>query len=317
MSRITRFVTVLVAVAMLTSAAAAIELGDPAPPLQIAKWVKGKPVDLAAGKGKNVFVIEFWATWCGPCRTSIPHLTELQKKLKDKGVVIVGVTDEELDTVKPFVEKMGDKMDYVVAIDQDNATSKAYMEAFGESGIPTAFVIDKKGAIVWVGHPSGLDPVLDKVVADKYDLAAVKKVAAAKKKVQQYVQTIQEVAKARKAEEKAALTKKARNLGHQIVKDGAADAQFMNEFAWFLLTAEIIQTRDHELAMKAAEAAMAASEGKDASILDTYARALFDTGKKDEAIKQQKKAVEICKDERMLAELKKTLARYEKEAKAK
>ncbi|MEK7713866.1 MAG: TlpA disulfide reductase family protein, partial [candidate division NC10 bacterium] len=90
----------------------ALELGDPAPELKIADWVKGTPITLASGKDKSVYVVEFWATWCGPCRTSIPHLTELQKKYKDKGLVIVGITDEDKTTVSNFVEKMGEKMDY-------------------------------------------------------------------------------------------------------------------------------------------------------------------------------------------------------------
>src|SRR5687767_13027650 len=92
--------------------ARAIELGDPAPELQIAKWVKGEPVK-EFEKGK-VYVVEFWATWCGPCRTSIPHLTEMQKKYEDK-VVFIGVSDEDAETVAPFVDKMGDEMAYRVA----------------------------------------------------------------------------------------------------------------------------------------------------------------------------------------------------------
>ena len=80
------------------------DLGDEAKPLQISKWVKGKKVDLAKGKGKKVYVVEFWATWCPPCRTTIPHLTELQKKYKDKGVVFIGVSDEKASVVKKFVE---------------------------------------------------------------------------------------------------------------------------------------------------------------------------------------------------------------------
>jgi thiol-disulfide isomerase/thioredoxin len=76
-------------------------------------------VDLAAGKGKQTYVVEFWATWCGPCRVSIPHLTELQKKFKTQGVTFIGVSDETEDKVKPFVDKMGDKMDYTVAVDDE------------------------------------------------------------------------------------------------------------------------------------------------------------------------------------------------------
>src|SRR5262245_40618322 len=95
----------------------AAELGDPATPLDIQEWVKGTPVALAAGRGKTIHLVQFSATWCPPCRASIPHLTELQKKFKDKGVVFIGVSDEASDVVKKFVEKMGDKMDYTVAID--------------------------------------------------------------------------------------------------------------------------------------------------------------------------------------------------------
>ena len=108
-------------IAAAIAAQAAAELGDAAAPLQIAEWIKGKPVDLAAAKGKQIVLVEFWATWCGPCRTSIPHLTEMQKRFKD--VVFVGVSDEDAQTVKKFVTKMGDKMDYTVAIDTDRKTS--------------------------------------------------------------------------------------------------------------------------------------------------------------------------------------------------
>ena len=141
--------------------------GGPAAPLNIQEWVKGKPVDVK--DGKNIYVVEFWATWCPPCRQSIPHLTTIQKDFKDKGVVVIGVSDERPSTVKPFVKKMGDQMDYTVAVDDSGKTFKDYMKAYGQNGIPHAFIIGKDGNIIWHGHPmAGLDKVLSKIVAGKF-----------------------------------------------------------------------------------------------------------------------------------------------------
>ncbi|MEN6626626.1 MAG: TlpA disulfide reductase family protein [Candidatus Sumerlaeia bacterium] len=111
------------------------------PPLQVAEWIKGDPVNIADGLGKNVYLIEFWATWCPPCRRSIPHLTELQKQYKDKGLVVVGISTEDANAIRPFVDRMGDQMDYRVAIDKNFETSKAYMQANNINTIPHAFLI--------------------------------------------------------------------------------------------------------------------------------------------------------------------------------
>ena len=179
--------TGLLGVLVLALPAVSAELGDPAAPLQIAEWVKGKPVDLAADKGKKIFVVEFWATWCGPCRASIPHLTEMQKKFKDKDVVFIGVSDEEVATVKKFVEKMGDKMDYTVVVDKDRKTSEAYMTAYDQHGIPHAFIVDKQGRIVWNGHPMGdLEKSLEQVIAGKFDLQKAKQREATQNKINEF-----------------------------------------------------------------------------------------------------------------------------------
>ena len=140
-------------------------VGDPAPNLKISKWVKGAPVT-EFEKGK-LYVVEFWATWCGPCLKSIPHLTDLAKKYKDKvDFVGVSVWEEDQKNVEPFVQTMGDKMSYNIAMDQlpsatasgnDGEMANNWMKAAGQNGIPTAFIVDKDGKIAWIGHPMALE----------------------------------------------------------------------------------------------------------------------------------------------------------------
>src|SRR5262249_2939498 len=106
----------LASVVILTSSAQADEeilnIGDASPVFQTGDWVKGNKIEkLEPGK---TYVVEFWATWCGPCRASIPHLTEMAHQFKDKDVQFIGVDVWENDpaAVKTFVDEMADKMDY-------------------------------------------------------------------------------------------------------------------------------------------------------------------------------------------------------------
>ena len=151
------------------SAAQLLNIGDKAPALTVSTWVKGTPQTLGNG---NVTVVEFWATWCGPCKQSIPHLSELAHKYKDK-VNFVGVSvfehssDDYTTKVPEMVKDFGDKMDYNVATEgPDSFMAKNWMTAAGENGIPAAFLVDKEGKIAWIGHPmDGLDTAIDKVLA--------------------------------------------------------------------------------------------------------------------------------------------------------
>ena len=130
-----------------------LQVGDPAPELAIAHWVKGDPIKISDGRNENIFVVEFWATWCPPCRTSIPHLTEVQNRFRNDGVVVVGVSKEEFGTVEPFVQAQGEKMEYNVVVDAEGRTYDAYMNAAGQNGIPCAFIVDQGGETAWIGHP--------------------------------------------------------------------------------------------------------------------------------------------------------------------
>jgi thiol-disulfide isomerase/thioredoxin len=106
------------------------------------KSANGKSYELRKYKGK-VVIVNFWATWCGPCRKEIPDFIEAYKKYKNKGLVIIGIA---LDTagwsaVTPFVEES--KMNYPVVL----ANQKVVENYGGVEAIPTTFIVDKKGYI--------------------------------------------------------------------------------------------------------------------------------------------------------------------------
>jgi len=110
--------------------------------------LRGNKVDLISFQGK-VVVIEFWATWCGPCRAEIPYLNELYKKYKDDGLVVIGISLDrrEPQAVQEFLEKLG--AEYINLMG-DQAVFDAYSNISGLgpiSGIPATFLIDRQGRI--------------------------------------------------------------------------------------------------------------------------------------------------------------------------
>jgi thiol-disulfide isomerase/thioredoxin len=145
-----------------------LEVGSPAPALNIEEWIKGSAVEIQSGK---VYVIEFWATWCGPCRKSIPSLTKTQKRYGTDKVIVLGISGENKDVVEKFVQKQGENMDYTVAIDRRNGTNRAWMQAAGLKGIPAAFIVDRAGKIAFIGSPldDAFHLTLESVVAGRYD----------------------------------------------------------------------------------------------------------------------------------------------------
>lgn len=174
---------VLSMMAASVMAQAPIPTGDPAivpgakaPALKVHAWLKGTPVK--EFKKGEIHVVEFWATWCGPCITSIPHVTDLAKKYKDKVKVTgVSVWENPWDQAKAqkFVDDMGAKMDYNVAIDtKEGVMADSWMKAAEQNGIPAAFIV-KDGIVQWVGHPMSMDEPLKEVVEGKFNLAESKK----------------------------------------------------------------------------------------------------------------------------------------------
>lgn len=154
-------------------------IGKAPPPITVAKWVKGEPLT-SFEKGK-VYVVDFWATWCGPCKAAIPHLTKLAQEHKGK-VEVIGVSISErqkdaadtayIDLVDQFVKKMDDRMDYRVAVDTpDKQMHASWFKPSGTGGIPTAWVIDQNGKVAWIGigSPKDVERVVGEVLAGRFD----------------------------------------------------------------------------------------------------------------------------------------------------
>ncbi|GAB4514736.1 MAG: redoxin domain-containing protein [Phycisphaerales bacterium] len=163
--------------APMTSPAAAmsaeeIGIGDPAPPLYISEWLKGDPVD--GFEQGRVYVVEFWATWCGPCIAGMPHISELQAQYKDEVTVIgVNIWDDDGSHVPAWMDERGDElMQYTVALQEGTKMADEWMKPAGQNGIPSAFIIDRDATIAWIGHPMSMDEPLAQVVAGTFDAEA-------------------------------------------------------------------------------------------------------------------------------------------------
>ena len=139
------FFAAMVATSACTQAGPVVN--QKAPPIQVSEWLTTSP----SYNGKPV-LLEFWATWCGPCRMTIPHIQEIYNTYTRRGLVVISITDEDRDTVTPFVEGM--KMTYPIGLDLAQAASRAYQVR----AIPSAFLIDKNGVLRWSGHPARLRP---------------------------------------------------------------------------------------------------------------------------------------------------------------
>lgn len=128
--------------------------GKKGPAVSVQKWMSKAPET----EGK-VVMIEFWATWCGPCKRSIPHLNELHEKYSDK-LAIVGISDEDQGKIRSFMKST--RFEYAVASDP----SRKIMNAIKPQGIPHAIIMSPDGVVRWQGNPLALEEATVKQIID-------------------------------------------------------------------------------------------------------------------------------------------------------
>ena len=142
-------------------------INEPALPWDGLTFIQGDPVTPSSTLHTSITVLEQWATWCPPCRSSIPHLNSLAQRYLKQGVRFVGVTSEgDRGKLLKFIAGMGSSFTYPVAMDGGGVMDE-WQSRYRVQGIPHAYVVDWEGRVRWQGHPmAGLDGVLEKVVSE-------------------------------------------------------------------------------------------------------------------------------------------------------
>lgn len=130
-----------------------IKVGEKAPEITITHWIKNVPENKNINN-KNI-VLEFWATWCGPCIAAVPHMNEIQNKFKRDDLIYLSLTDEAVDKVERTLKRVD--FQSIVASDIKKKTQIAFGD--GKNGLaayPLTVLIDKNGIIKWTGQPNEL-----------------------------------------------------------------------------------------------------------------------------------------------------------------
>jgi thiol-disulfide isomerase/thioredoxin len=305
-----------------------ISVGDVMPTLTDVTWLKGEPV--TEWEPGQIYVIDFWATWCGPCRLSMPHLNDLAKRYRGKGVTLIGAAIWPRSGQIPTIDWVKDhdaEMDYPIAEDIDRKTATAFMDAVGRTSIPSTMIIGRDGRLAWHGNPFfWVEEVLEAVVEGNYDAEAMQKMFD--ERLEEEDRTWGKVQEARRNgdHESAAagigrLIKSdplrhgnKRVYRYEVMIDGgllddaaawgrelvagplAKESAELNKLAWKIVdpTGNIPDSKqDLVLARLAADRANDLAHGKSASILDTVARVMFVQGEIEAAIETQQAAVDL------------------------
>ncbi len=295
-----------------------LAVGEIAPHLSVGRWLLNHNT---AGSKINTRLVVIWAPWCPVSRLVLHHLDKLQQEKLSQGLQIIALTPE-LPSFTEKVVKEGKWKHLSIATDEDWTTFREYMGAVGVRAVPYAFLLRRNedegdftlwwhGSVVSRQGKNALakfDEILGQVVTGKYDFVGAIKEIRMNKKLEGMLSELNGAAKNADQEAVSELIRAITQLPLDEVQNNRV-ANKCNGIAWDIVSKEDIEKIEAEAGLHIAKLAMDKGGNKKAAVVDTYARALFETGDLAGAIKAQKRAVGLAKNDSSLA---KTLARYER-----
>lgn len=324
--------------------------GDPAPPLMVSQYVHGDAID-SLDEG-HIYVVKFWATFCGTCLQTMPYLAELQEKYADD-VTMIGVTTEDAETISDFLnqtscsdEKWSEVINCRIALDDHQKTQDAWCKASEHENLPFVVIVGRTGLIEWMGHPASMLGPLEAIVNGEWDFkvaqAAMRQDIEGQRSIDRHQQAIVTAVNAGNYREAVGLTERMmksmpdnpkilalqkqlslegkmyKRLDQVLVKLFAChnDAPLeLNSLAWDIAVEMDVPQRNLDLALKAALRASELTRHQSSTILDTVARVYFERGELGKAIIWQEKAVKVqCDSEQLTNVLEKYRSEFVIEA---
>ncbi|HET9315077.1 MAG TPA: TlpA disulfide reductase family protein [Vicinamibacteria bacterium] len=281
-----------------------LKIGDPAPPLAVSKWLRGAP--MSRFEGGTVYVLDFWAVWCGPCLSAMPHTSELADRFRDERVRVIALTGPDnagntLEAVERTLSRRGGMMRFDVAWDEPLApgtpahldvllgrTTVRYFEDAQLEGLPKAAIVDRQGRLAWVGLPSAMEVPLTAIVEGRWDLKAEAARDTSRRLAEPKVDELRAMLDEGRYADADAL---ARAL---IVGPLAGEAGYLRHLATLLARdRKRGAARDLDLALYAAERAADLTSLADDTVLVALARVHFVRGDVEAAVAAQEAALTL------------------------